>query len=246
MGAYADGELSAAEARDVEAHLDGCEACRKALALQRGIRSQLAGEAAPAAGPALWARIRSVLDRAPTLPRTERRTWPLPVGRALPWLGWMLAAVLAGVILLDARPPERASGPVRPPMVEEALADYGRLRRGELPVDPGGIGRVQQQLGFAVDPLTSPEARLIGAWTTELRRQPAAVLAYRWRDRVILQYVVSEELFFRQPAVRERVAAQGTFVVTAGTRSVVAWPGHSSGSLLVGEADPKALQQLRS
>ncbi len=56
--------------------------------------------------------------------------------------------------------------------------------------------------------------------------------------------MISEELFFRQPVVRDAVAAAGRFVVADGAQSLVAWPGARSGSLLVGDVPPHELAAL--
>ena len=267
LGAYADGELGYEETVQVEAHLAGCVRCRRALAVQRSVRSRLALEPVLPAAPAFRARLGEALAQAPEGPGAarvegghERRTRAVrpPYRSIIPWLGWAVAAGLAGVLLWREIPQERATSaagipasageasPIRPPMVEEALADYRRVRGAELPIEHGGVRSVQEHVPFALRPLASAEARLIGAWITEIREQPAAVLAYRWGNHVVLQYVVSEELFFRQPLVREKVAAHGSFVATDGDRSVVAWPQSGNGSLLIGDLPPSVLARLRS
>lgn len=239
LAAYADGELAAPYAARVEAHLPGCERCRRELAVQRTVRDRLAEPFRPAspmpmihgADPSLWRRV-------------------------APWVGWAVAAGLAAVMLLSGGPrgaPRPDSGIVaeradtaRVPMVVDALFDYRRLVRSDLPLDGVGLARVEARIPFPVVPPRSPDTRLIGAWTTEILGEPAAVLAYRWGDRVVVQYVVPESLFFAPPQVRRAVAAEGRYTASAGAQGVVAWPGAGNGSILIGDLPPARLARLRS
>jgi hypothetical protein len=77
-----------------------------------------------------------------------------------------------------------------------------------------------------------------------IRGEQAAVMAYRWQDRVVVQYVVSEALFFRQPVVRDSVTAAGRFTAEDGSRSVVAWPNPGAGSLIISDLPVNELERL--
>ena len=268
LGAYADGELDDESVGRVEAHLARCDPCRKELTLQTALRTHLAA-GAPSTAPAdLRARISRSTYAAPghkvdedasrpkTAPfgaepeRQPRRAWR----RAVPWAGWVVAAVLAALLLVqpDVRPGPAPGMPTATvsgtdvPMVDDALDDYRRLVGGDLPIARGGIAQVERRTPFPVTPLESPDARLIGAWTTEILGEPAAALAYRWGDRIVVQYVVSEALFFAPPEVRRAVALEGRYLTSVGEQGVLAWPGTASGSILVGDAPPAELARLRS
>lgn len=251
LAAYADGELAAPDAARVEAHLLGCERCRRELAVQTAVRNGLAAEPRRPASPVLRKRVASL-----TAPGAPRGTDPSLWRRAAPWAGWAVAAGLAAVLLLSGEPrgaPRPDSGvavertdTARVPMVVDALSDYRRLVRGDLPLDGADLARVEARIPFPVVPLRSPDARLIGAWTTEILGAPAAVLAYRWGDRAVVQYVVSESLFFAPPQVRQAVDARGRYTVSAGAQGVVAWPGPGNGSILIGDMPPARLARLRS
>jgi hypothetical protein len=99
---------------------------------------------------------------------------------------------------------------------------------------------------FPIEPLRSPGAglRLLAAWTTDLQGEPAAVLAYRWEDRIVLEYLVGEERFFQHPAVRHGVADGHVIAATDGTQGLVAWPTAAAGAVLVGDVSPARLSTL--
>jgi len=97
---------------------------------------------------------------------------------------------------------------------------------------------------FPIEPLHSPAVRLLAAWTTELGQDPAVVLAYRWDDRIVLQYVVSEQRFFQHPALRQAVAGGGLLAASDGTQGIVAWPTSSAGALLIADVPPEKLRPL--
>ncbi|GAC1594572.1 MAG: hypothetical protein NVS4B10_02290 [Myxococcales bacterium] len=130
-------------------------------------------------------------------------------------------------------------------MVVAALADYRGHAGRELPALATG-GALRAGLPQAKEPLNAAGLRLVSAWQTTLQGEPASVFAYRIGDRVVFAYVVSESLFFRQPAVREMVAGQGRYVTADGKQSVVGWPLADSGLLIVGDAPAAELESLRT
>ncbi len=97
---------------------------------------------------------------------------------------------------------------------------------------------------FPVEPLHATGVRLLAAWTTELDGEPAAVLAYRWDDRIILQYLVPETRFFQHRDVRQAVSGGRLLVTSDEAQGVVAWPTESAGALLVGDLAPERLARL--
>lgn len=257
-GPYVDGELPMDTALLIEAHLLGCRTCRREMELQQAVSTRLAEISIPRAPGALRERIKSALAE----PAVEARRLPVPaiglavrrraVGwaqilerstrRALPWLGWAVAAPLAVILFMGYEVP--LSTP-QIPMVEAVLSDYRRTVAHELPLTgPLDLATLQADLPFPVKPLDTPQARLIGAWRTEIRGEPTAALGYRMSNRVIIQYVVSEALFFKQPVMREAVARQGRYVTADGAQNIVAWPGMQSGFLLVGELPSAVLKTL--
>ena len=180
------------------------------------------------------------------------------------WSGWLVAAAMAAILVTrslttaghGSQNPVAAaergdvggmsldSTPV--PMVEAALADYKVRTGGELPAAVHNADSLLASLPFRVAPLRGGGSRVVAVWMTQIRGEPAAAVAYRWHDQVVVQYTVSERLFFRQARVRHAVARGAVYAVRQGAVSAVAWPNSGSGSILVGNASPLELAQLRS
>lgn len=243
LGAYLDGELSSERVQVLEAHLLACERCRQELALQRDVRTCLEQQTIDRAPTALRERIQARLDDdTPAQPASERkrRRWT----RVPAWTGWALAACLALVIGLHFALGRHASAQTIP-MVTAALNNYHQQLTGTLPVgSAASLARLERSLPFPVTPIAGLRPHLVAAWSLRIRGTPAAALAYRLDGQLIVQYVVSESMFFRQPQVREAVAAHGAYIVSAGQESVMAWPRHDSGCLLIGTVSVQRLESL--
>jgi hypothetical protein len=131
-------------------------------------------------------------------------------------------------------------------LFSEVVDDYRRVTATDLPGRSRDLATVRAAMPFPVNALLTPELRLIGAWTTDLRGEPAAVLAYRWNDKLVLQYVVSEQLLFRPADVRRAFASGHHLAARSGVQSVIAWPATASGELLVADLDLTQLATLRA
>jgi anti-sigma factor RsiW len=249
LGAYSDRELPPETTSQLEAHLVGCARCRRELAVQQAVRHRLADEPPVGAPSALRERIAAAIAAAPAPARVatapQRRT---------PRLVWLVIAATVLVIsatfltraLRDDSPAvqriELATAHV--PMLVEILADYRRATAGDLPGRSRDLDLVRTGVPFPVEPLRASDARLVGAWTANLGGEPAAVLAYRWGDQVVLQYFVPEERFFLSQAVRRAVAG-GRLLVTSGeAQGMVAWPTREAGTILVGDLPAERLARL--
>jgi hypothetical protein len=132
------------------------------------------------------------------------------------------------------------------PLLGGIVEDYARVSRGDLPGRARDLSAVRAAVSFPIEPLNAPDLRLLGAWTTNVRGEPAAVLAYRLRDRLVVQYLVAEDAFFRHPAVRTAVADRHLLTAADGARALVAWPGTSTGTVLVGDVPTEWLQTIWS
>ncbi|MEO8201754.1 MAG: hypothetical protein ABI679_14590, partial [Gemmatimonadota bacterium] len=121
---------------------------------------------------------------------------------------------------------------------------FHQMNQSDLPTSADVVG-LKESLPFGVPALHSPHMRLISTWTTEVGGEPAAALAYRCHDRLVIQYVISEKQFFRHPQVRRAIAQQGLYAVSNGSITTIAWPGVDSGSFLVGEFSAAELAAMR-
>ena len=257
LGAYADRELPPETMAQIDAHLVGCAECRSGLEVHDAVRSRLAAERPAAPSPALRARIAAAIDAVPA-PVLVSAPAPRAVGhRTVVWLavaGWVAAVALAiALVVQTPASPRRVAGTraITAPVQQVALLggivdDYARVSRGDLPGRARDLSAVRAAVSFPIEPLRGPDLRLLGAWTTDVRGEPAAVLAYRLRDHLVVQYLVAEDAFFRHPAVRAAVADRHLLTAADGARALVAWPGTSTGTVLVGDVPSEWLQTIWS
>jgi len=257
LGAYADRELPPETVAQIDAHLVGCGECRRALEVHDALRSRLAVERPAAPSPALRARIAAAIDAAPmpvVAPSPDARH---DTHRRIVWLavaGWTVALVLAIVLAVQvgvARPSvagaRAMTAPVRAvPLLGGIVDDYARVSGGDLPGRARDLSAVRAAVSFPIEPLRAPDLRLLAAWTTDVRGEPAAVLAYRLRDHLVVQYLVAEDAFFRHPAIRSAVADRHLLTAAERGRAIVAWPGASTGTILVGDVPTEWLQTIWS
>jgi anti-sigma factor RsiW len=254
LGAYADGELPPETTSQIDAHLVGCVRCRRELAVHRAMRRRLGFEPPVAAPPALRERIVAAIAATP-VPASIANPAPRPLAvlrRPMvfaPIVAIVIAsAVVAGYAVRQAAvsvslaPITTSVGAI--PLLQDALSDYRRVVAGDLPGRARDLDAVRSAVSFPIEPLRSPSVRLLAAWTTVLGQDPAVVLAYRWDDRIVLQYVVSEQRFFQHPALRQAVAGGGLLAARDGAQGIVAWPTSMAGSLLIGDVPPERLRPL--
>lgn len=111
--AHARGELEGAERAQVEAHLEGCAACRDCLAAFSGLMEKL-GRSAPPAPPIHWGAYRAELRE-----KLERRT---AHGSAVWSAVWRPAPALVAAGLLAALVYVGLPGGARGPLGGDQLA----------------------------------------------------------------------------------------------------------------------------
>jgi anti-sigma factor RsiW len=253
LGAYADGELPPETTSQIDAHLIGCVRCRRDLAMHQAVRRRLGVEPPLAAPPALRERIAAAVAATPVVvARAPAARYPLSTVR---WVGALLVvlAVFASAAWLGLNRGDRveapalgqlAASPTSVPLIRGVLVDYRRVTAGDLPGRARDLEVVRAAVPFPVEPLHASRLSLLAAWTTELEGEPAAVLAYRWDDRIVLQYLVEEKRFFQHRDVRQAVTDGRLLVTSDGGQGVVAWPADAAGSLLVGDMEPERLASL--
>jgi hypothetical protein len=253
LGAYADGELPPETTSQIDAHLVGCVRCRRELAVHRAMRRRLGFEPPVAAPPALRERIVAAIASTP-LPAIDPRRARFAALRQplvfIPLLTIVAAAALGTDLFVRQKTAPAATvaplaeSPTTIPLLQDALTDYRRVIAGDLPGRARDLDAVRSAVPFPIEPLRAPAVRLLAAWTTELGQEPAVVLAYRWDDRIVLQYVVSEQRFFQHPALRHAVAGGGMLSASDGAQGIVAWPTSSAGALLIADVPPEKLRAL--
>lgn len=253
LGAYADGELPPESTSRIDAHLVGCVRCRRELAIHRAMGRRLGFEPPVAAPPALRDRIAAAIAATPVPVQTPAPArWMTVVRR--PWVASVIVACAVAVavgatviVRQESSPRDTATIPVSPtsiPLLRDALADYRRVVAGDLPGRARDLDAVRRAVSFPVEPLHLSAVRLLAAWTTELGGDPAVVLAYRWDDRIVLEYLVSEQRFFQHPALRQAVAGGRLLLARDGAQGMVAWPTSSAGALLIADVPPERLREL--
>jgi anti-sigma factor RsiW len=268
LAAYLDEELAQDERIRLDEHLADCVLCQRELRAQSAVRSRLNREAESLVASDVTDRVMSRLahQNVPPAPViTSDTNPPLPSRRRLPpvvaWSGWGVAAALGALLLwstthktppagsggmtMPMGPTQQVSLDPRPGPISEAVIDqFHKMDDSDLPASTD-VARLKRELPFSVPALHSPHLRLISAWTTEVRGEPAAAIAYRCHDRLVIQYIVSEQQFFRHPQVRRAVAQQGVYASTNGSITTVAWPNLDSGSFLVGQFTAAELAAMR-
>jgi anti-sigma factor RsiW len=256
LGAYADRELPPETRSQIDAHLVGCVSCRRELAIHNSMRRRLELEPPVAAPPALRERIIAAIAATPvpittTAPVSNRFAF---LRRPLVLVALAVAAIavtMSAASFVRHRTEASAVAPLATsvasvPLLRDVLTDYRRVVAGDLPGRARDLDAVRSAVAFPVEPLDDPTVRLLAAWNTNLNGDPAVVLAYRWNDRIVLQYVVSEERFFQHPALRRAVAGGGVLTARDGIQSIVAWPTSSAGTLLIADVPLSQLRALGS
>ncbi len=268
LGAYVDHEVAANVRPEVESHLQHCEECRRELRIQLALRVRLLAEERAAPSTAALERVQAHLyslgaERSPPGAGPLRR-WLDRASHLAPraplyvsWGGWLVATSLA-TLWIFGRPPSPSQGmgmtmgppipvvvdSVPEPIADAALKDFRRVAASDLPGGPH-LAAVQAEVPFSVPALRSAHMRLIGSWTTVINGERAAALAYRCHDRLVVQYVIAEHVFFRPARVRQAIASAGLYAAGQGDINAVAWPGTDNGSFLVGEFPASVLAAMR-
>ena len=264
LGAFVDGELPAETSSQIDAHLLGCPRCRREVTLQRTLRLRLEQEPLAAAPASLRGRIASAIAAAPApqwevvaeaaavpaeAPAQRGRGLLQRIGVARVVVASVIALALTavGVRWLSQRGAPSATIVPAPavPLFSAVLADYHRVTAGELPGRARDLATVREAVPFPVQALDAPSLRLLAAWTTSLNGEPAAVLAYRFKDQVILQYLVSDLQLYRAAEARTAFASGSALGAQDGRQTLLSWPESASGSVIVGEVPLAQLKALR-
>jgi len=188
LAQYLDGELDRADARALEAHVDGCAACRAALdeldGLRRTLRDSRLRHSAPAA-------LRERIAATP-LPQPARRRVPA----APTWLRYAACAVIAfgaGALATHTRAPGAQAQ-----LEHDAFASHWRALAAATPVDVVSSDRHTVKPWFAGKVAQAPVVRdfadqgfpLVGGRIDYLGGARVPVLVYRHGQHVIDVFVL--------------------------------------------------------
>jgi hypothetical protein len=240
IASFADGELPREEREAVEEHLEGCERCRRELALQQNLFHALAREPVARASPGLRRRIEWMGD--PGTRRDEHAShgshrWLSPALAA-----GVLIVAAAGAAMLSSR--IEASKPIAGiPVLRDALADCRRAMARNFP-RKADLPGVAEGLQFPVRALYRPDLELFSTWKTTLAGSQAAGLAYRWRGIVVVQYAVPASLIQQQRAMGEALSDSGFYAASQLGQGVLAFIENGTGTLLVADVPPDQLRRL--
>jgi anti-sigma factor RsiW len=255
LGAFADGELPAETVSQIDAHLLGCARCRREVQVHRVLRMRLEQEPITAAPQSLRYRIAAAIESAPAPSATvtagdtgaPRRGYR-PLFIAVVAVALVLAVAAGGRAILQARlqASVRVVNVSAQPLVRAVLDDSRRVSAGDLPGRARDVASVRLAMPFPVQALDNAELRLLAAWTTTIDAEPAAVLAYRWDDHVVLQYFVSDRQLYRLSEMRTAFASGRALATIDGDLHVVAWPERTAGTLVVSDLSLQRLASLRA
>ncbi|WP_457667355.1 zf-HC2 domain-containing protein [Thiolapillus sp.] len=238
LAGYADEELEEQDTALVEAHLAGCESCRKDVARQQILHKQLGIMPVPHLSVQQQARFDKALQETSPVPGNRRTLlpawkhllklrWPKS-GNTILWAttaGWSLVVLLL-VITVFSGMKHGTNGNI--PMVQDVVSEYHQLARTNLPQ-----GNPVQE---TTPPLSWPNAKVLAAWKTRVGGAPATAFAVRNGNKILLQFEVEDRVFFNNPVVRNAVADKGRYETQENNVQVLALPLRRGGILLVGPA----------
>nr|WP_067298055.1 zf-HC2 domain-containing protein [Marinobacterium profundum] len=238
LSGYADGELDAQQTLIFEAHLAGCDACRTEIERQQSLSRRLQQVAVNRMPGALHQRLDTMLDEAQhspaqnAMPRPwlRRLAWarqPAAIGGFIGVTGWALAALLMAVLLLPGTVTSMTPGSI--PMMSDVLQEYQNLSRTNL---------VQQETPPSKTELPARLAgcKLVARWKTRVGGEPAEAFALQRGNHLIIEYRITENVFYRNPNVRQAITDYGDYRIREQQLEVLALPLKGAGLLIVGPA----------
>ena len=192
LDAYLDDELSVMQALRMHGHLVSCEPCRRVMESEARLHTVLS-DASTRDEPASSLRDR-IIQRVMSEETNAfgGRSGP----RSLGWVrGWLVAAAVAGLVLLLALIPASQRAAALTPLTAEVAAKhllYSAGSTSELPAsEPSQLAQwLEGRVGFPVSlPSLGADQRLVGGRVSSVADAPAVYLLYEWRGRRISLFV---------------------------------------------------------
>jgi len=236
IDAYADGELSAEEARALGEHLRGCASCVASVASQIQLKGSVA-RAGKRYAPRAEFRARMARQFGPREPRPVRmQGW-------LPWLVAVAAVALAAVVV-----GHRALRSARPEAFAEIVDMHVATLASTNPVDVASSDRHTVKPWFAgkipftfnlPEPANSPFT-LLGGRVTYLDQAPGAELLFQVRGHKLSVLIFEDRPEFR------RAFGSGDFSGKYLAFNLGTWSEAGLRYFIVTDASPEDVRALRT
>lgn len=233
ISAHVDGELETEAQRAEVEELLASERWRRRARLEVALRDALRQGVPGRVPPEVREAVEAVVDGE----------------RARPWTRWLSVGLVAACVALaisvvhfGSEGPGEVAEAEAIPMVDAVVEDFTMRASGPL---PPMSSMIHDPTWEATAELRDAGARVVSSWTVRVRGEDAVAYAYQWEGQVIVQYVVSTELFLRQPVVRDAISDAGKYETSTGGHYVRGWLGNDRGLLVVGRSEARAVLARR-
>lgn len=243
VGLYVDGELGDVERGALEAHLEDCRLCRRAVAFQQAFKDRLrAPMASVAPPPQLACRIQQALCREPAplmrgpFWRRRRILRPMPMAAGATALG------LTAWLWFGSSTDE---------LVRDIVARHSR--RLPLEIQGTDAGSVELWLSDKVDfrvQVPQPDGRLslMGARLSHVRDHSAVYLLYGNPEAPHrrVSVIVYDDPRFKAPFGAQKVDDRDVHLANAAGYNVAVWKQNEVVYSLVSDGEEDVLELVRS
>lgn len=227
LAAYVDGELDEHEVDIIEAHLSGCESCRLDVERQK-LLSQRLFNIQPVTAPERLNELisqtvdKEVIQQNACLMFLKRGYIALSRYLAMRPLGWAVAAVLLLVVMI----PNLKISTSKIPMIEAAVSNYQQAQKRNFMYTSTHTDSLM--------PMEISGGLLLAKWTTTIEGEKAEAFVIKIGSDIVIQYRISQDLFYRNTLVRKSVSSNGNFRQREDDLEVLAIPTKRAGLLVVG------------
>lgn len=232
---YLDGELDRADARELEAHIDGCAACQAALAslgrVRHAMRADVTRHVAPTA-------LRERIRRETTKGRVRKVATPLPA-----WFGIAAAlcfAFVSGAVVMHVWRPAAIDAQAQ--LDRDLFASHWRALAAASPVDVVSSDKHTVRPWFAGKLTQSPPVAdfadqgfpLVGGRLDYAGAQRVPVLVYRHDKHLIDVFVLADDV----PLAPAQTMTRDGYTLMGATRD-------GARMAIVSDLDPAELARFR-